>query len=246
MSNAVNLMKTAWNSRAENDAYHYIETNIDRKRFFEVGEERAAILIDPVLSEFGIGKSGEVAVDIGCGLGRFTRVLGRRFAKAIGIDVSDHMIAQAKATASGLHNLEFFVSDGVSFPQPGNSADFVWSYEVFQHMPSNEVVEANVRETARILRPGGYGLLHFKSAYENPTFLGRISRLFPNAWVQAIKRLLGKNSLTDDQAWRGAKPLRKRAIQAMCETAGLQVAGFRDDPTHKPGTRIFAVVTLAA
>lgn len=246
MSDVVNLMKTAWNDRAENDAYHYIETNTDRRRFFEVGEERAAILIDPVLSGFGIGKSGEVAVDVGCGLGRFTRVLGRRFSKAIGIDVSDGMIAQAKSTACGLPNLEFFVSDGVSFPQPENSVDFVWSYEVFQHMPSNDVIRANVHETARILRPGGYGLLHFKSAYENPTFLGRVSRLFPNSWVQAIKRRLGKNSLTDDQAWRGAKPLNKRAIQAMCEAAGLQVAEFRDDPTHKPGTRIFAVVTPAA
>lgn len=234
----------AWNNRAEKDAYHYIETNLDRERFFEVGEERARILIDPVLSKFGFEESNTVAVDIGCGLGRFTQVLGRRFSKVAGIDVSDSMITQAKATMSGVPNLEFFVSDGVSFPQAENSVDFAWSYEVFQHMPTNDVIRSNVQETARILRPGGYGLLHFKSAYENPTALGRISRLFPNSWVQAIKRLLGKNSLTDDQAWRGAKPLSKRAIQAMCEDAGLKVAEFRDDPTHKAGTRTFAVVML--
>jgi len=246
LSDAVNLMKTAWNNRAEKDAYHYIKTNLDQKRFFEVGEERAQMLIDPVLSKFGIEKSSMVAVDIGCGLGRFTQVLGHRFSKAIGIDVSDHMIAQAKATMSGVPNLEFVVSDGVSFPQAENSVDFVWSYEVFQHMPTNDVIKSNVQETARILRPGGYGLLHFKSAYENPTVLGRISRLFPNSCVQAIKRLLGKNSLMDDQAWRGAKPLNKRAIQAMCEDAGLKIAEFRDDPTHKAGTRTFAVVMLTS
>ncbi len=246
MSDVIGLMKTMWNKRAENDAFYYIETNVDKKRFFEIGEERAAILIDPVLSKYQIEKSDKVSIDIGCGLGRFTQVLGRRFSKAIGVDVSDSMIAQAKATMSDVPNLEFVVSDGVSFPKPDHSVDFVWSYEVFQHMPSNDVIKSNVRETARILRPGGYGLLHFKSAYENPSLLGRTSRVFPNSWVQGIKRLLGKSSLTDDQAWRGARPLNKRAIRAMCEDAGLKVAEFRDDPTHKAGSRTFAVVMLAA
>jgi ubiquinone/menaquinone biosynthesis C-methylase UbiE len=53
--------------------------------------------------------------------------------------------------------IEFLASDGVSLPQEANSADFVWSYEVFQHMPSHDIVMGNLREVQRILKPTGIG-----------------------------------------------------------------------------------------
>lgn len=241
-------MKAAWNNRAQKDAYHYVETqfwNHDQTAFFALGEERARILIVPVLKTLGIEGSGKTAVDIGCGVGRFTQALGRRFGEAIGIDVSDKMIAQAKAAAPNLANLTFIVSDGVSLPQPSDSADFVWSYEVFQHMPALEVIRSNLREVVRILRSSGYGLLHFRCPHEYPTILSHVSRFVPVSLIRTIKHLLGKDPLTADLSWRGAKPLTKSDIHAMCKNAGLDVVEFRDDPTHQPGTRVFAVVRRA-
>ena len=248
LSNIKKEMKSTWDLRAQKDAYHYIETklwNHDHEKFFALGEERAQILIDPVLKKLGIEGSDKTAVDIGCGVGRFTQSLGRRFAKVTGVDVSDSMIAQARLAAPLSDNLEFIASDGMSLPQNANSADFVWSYEVFQHMPSHEIIMANLCEIRRILRSDGYGLLHFRSAQEYPTTLWRGAQFVPTSLVRAIKRLLGRDPLKSDQYWSGAGPLKKTEIQAMCKNSGLEVIEFRDDPTHEPGTRIFALVRLA-
>ena len=245
MSDPSQRMKAAWNSRAQKDAFLYVETefwNQDKQAFFALGESRATILIDPMLKQFGIDPSGKVAIDIGCGVGRFTQALGRRFSRAVGLDVSDDMVVQAQAAAAGLSNLSFMAGDGLSLPHPSDSADFVWSYEVFQHMPSHAVIQAHVNEAGRILKSNGYGLLHFRSAHNYPTIFWSIASLVPTPVIRISKRLLGKDPLTADPTWRGAEPLTKPNIEAMCRKAGLEVVEFRDDPTHNPGSRIFAVV----
>jgi ubiquinone/menaquinone biosynthesis C-methylase UbiE len=241
-------MKAAWNRRAQCDAYYYVETaHWDKKpdKFFALGEERAKVLIDPVLEKLKITGTGKTAVDIGCGVGRFTRALGRRFDKVIGVDVSEDMIAQAKADNKFMENLSFLEGDGISFPIMDNTADFVWSYEVFQHMPSHGVIRSNLRETARILHKDGYGLIHFRSAHKYPPILWHIAALTPEWMITTAKRLLGKDPLTGDKAWRGAKPVRSDDIRAMCEDTGLRVVEFCEDPTHAPGTRTFAVIQIA-
>ena len=43
----------------------------------------------PFLDKYMIVGTGSTAVDVGCGAGRFTRALARRFDRVIGIDVSD-------------------------------------------------------------------------------------------------------------------------------------------------------------
>jgi ubiquinone/menaquinone biosynthesis C-methylase UbiE len=60
-------------------------------------------------------------------------------------------------------NLVFKVGDGCSLPLPDRSSDFVYSYEAFQHMPSDPLISANLGETAKIVRAGGYTLLHFRT-----------------------------------------------------------------------------------
>ena len=85
-------MKLAWNRRARKDAFRYVETKFwdsDVDRFFALGEEHTRLLIDPILDKYMIVGTGSTAVDVGCGAGRFTRALARRFDRVIGIDVSD-------------------------------------------------------------------------------------------------------------------------------------------------------------
>ncbi|HVK67619.1 MAG TPA: class I SAM-dependent methyltransferase [Polyangium sp.] len=54
-------------------------------------------------------------IDIGCGNGRFTRLLAARFSKVVGLDVSSHAIDKARAESAGITNLSFHVAD-VSIP----------------------------------------------------------------------------------------------------------------------------------
>ncbi|MDI1446596.1 class I SAM-dependent methyltransferase [Polyangium sp. 6x1] len=54
-------------------------------------------------------------IDIGCGNGRFTRLLAARFPRVVGLDVSSHAIDKAWEESAGITNLSFHVAD-VSMP----------------------------------------------------------------------------------------------------------------------------------
>jgi ubiquinone/menaquinone biosynthesis C-methylase UbiE len=47
------------------------------------------------------------------------------------------------------------LSNGVELPFASNSFDFVYSFTCFQHMPTIEIVRANIREAHRVLRYSG-------------------------------------------------------------------------------------------
>jgi 2-polyprenyl-3-methyl-5-hydroxy-6-metoxy-1,4-benzoquinol methylase len=133
-------MREAWNDRARRDAFHYVETkhwNGDVDAFFALGEERCRLLVDPLLESRGVAASDVTALDLGCGVGRITRALARRFGTVVGIDVSDEMVRRARDLhpPGAYPNLRFAESDGVSIALDDGSVDFVFSYEVLQHMP---------------------------------------------------------------------------------------------------------------
>jgi SAM-dependent methyltransferase len=129
-------MKQMWDKRAGKDAFYYVESAFwdgDVSSFFALGEERVRLLVDPYISLLAVPEINICALEIGCGLGRFSRSLAQRFKHVIGVDVSDEMIRQAKElNPSSIQNLEFKATDGASYPFiSSNSIDFVFSYEVF-------------------------------------------------------------------------------------------------------------------
>lgn len=238
-------MQEAWNARAKADAVFYVESHhaSDLDGFFDRGEERAALFLDPVLSRRFRDVAGLHVLEIGCGLGRFSRALARRFREVTAIDVSDEMIARARAANGPWGNIRFHATDGEKIPMPAQSADFVFSYEVFQHMPSHGVIQANLREVGRVLKPGGAALIHLRTGGLRLQLLYRLAGLVPTWAHAALKRLRGKRALTSDATWRGAPPLSAADITRMARAAGLAVAELLPDPTHGPGTRVFALMT---
>lgn len=240
-------MQEAWNARAKADAVFYVESyhTSDAEGFFQRGEERAVLFLDPVLSRWMPGASERQALEIGCGLGRFSRALARRFRSVTAIDVSDEMIVQAKTANVGFGNVRFQATDGETIPLETQSTDFVFSYEVFQHMPSHEVIEANLREVARVLRPDGRAMIHLRTGGIRLRLLYRAANLLP-AWAHAaLKRAQGKRTLTSDLTWRGAPPLSHAQVVRMARRAGLELTQALPDPTHGPGTRMFALLSPA-
>jgi SAM-dependent methyltransferase len=106
-----------------------------------------------------------------------TRWFAEAFGEVHAFDVSPRMIEAAQARLSGCPNVHFHPSTGRDLaPLPDASVDLVFSYIVFQHIPSREVIENYVREAARVLRPDGALKFQVNGGPEQPaqpdTWLG--------------------------------------------------------------------------
>jgi len=238
-------MRRGWNARAARNPYFYVETsywNGNIERFFALGEESARLLIDPILARLEPERG--LALDLGCGVGRFSRALARRFDRVVAVDVSDQMLAEAKRQqfSHDCKNVTFKKSDGVALPIADDSVDFVWSYEVFQHIPTHRAIEANIAEVGRVLRPAGTAMIHFKTGYQRPR-LHAVLRHLPQWAIALAMRITRQDPLMADRAFRGAPPLSREQIETMLGKGGLPVLEIFNDPTHPDGTRAFAIAT---
>jgi arsenite methyltransferase len=100
---------------------------------------------------------GEVVLDLGSGAGADVLISARRVGpsgKAIGLDMTDEMLelALSNATEAGVHNVEFLKGYIEDIPLPDASVDVVISNCVINLSADKRQV---LRETARVLRPGG-------------------------------------------------------------------------------------------
>jgi SAM-dependent methyltransferase len=105
-------------------------------------------------------RRGLRGLEIGCGPGRVMRPMARHFAELHGVDVSDEMITLAREKLRHVSNTFPRTTDGATLSgYADESMDFVYSYAVFQHIPSREVVFEYFREIHRVLRTGGFARL---------------------------------------------------------------------------------------
>lgn len=96
------------------------------------------------------------AVDLGCGTGAFSVHAARYFRKVLAVDVSREMqsIAEAKARAAGITNVEFHRGGFLGF-SPDAPVDVVFSKWVLHHLP-DYWKQAALLNVNRMLKPGGY------------------------------------------------------------------------------------------
>ena len=148
-------MRQDWNRRAAEDANYYVafgRREQDDEEFFTT----AADVVRGLIAELKRLGRREAALEIGCGPGRLMRPMARHFGEIHGVDVSDEMVRLARERLRDVPNAHPQVtpsSDLAMFPDA--KFDFVYSYAVFQHIPSREVVFGYLREACRVLKPGG-------------------------------------------------------------------------------------------
>jgi arsenite methyltransferase len=102
-------------------------------------------------------RAGETVLDLGSGAGADVLISARRVAptgRAIGLDMTDEMLALARANAAdaGVRNVEFLKGYIEDVPLPDDSVDVVISNCVINLSGDKAAV---IREAARVLRPGG-------------------------------------------------------------------------------------------
>ena len=154
-------MRNDWNTRALENAEHYVanaQEQWERREFFRSGEISVANEVMPDMVNICGGSRSPLdlhMLEIGCGVGRMTRMLARIFETVTALDISDEMLAKARTNLEELENVHLVLGDGQSLADINSEQiDFAFSFIVFQHIPSLSVIESYCREVHRVLKPG--------------------------------------------------------------------------------------------
>ena len=186
--------KEDWERLAETDALWAVLTAPDRRgggwdeeAFFATGEAEVAHVLS-VVDTLGRPLRRSAALDFGSGVGRLTRALARRFDRAVGVDISEVMVASASRLNNGAGACEFRVNTTADLAQFDTASfDFVYSSIVLQHLPSADAIEAYVAEFLRVAKPEG--LVVFGAA----TRIAPLYALQPRRRLYTLLRRLGVN-----------------------------------------------------
>jgi SAM-dependent methyltransferase len=154
-------MREDWNSRAREDAHYYVafgRRDQDDGEFQDTAQEVVhGLEWEMRRLPAGVPAANRRAVEIGCGPGRLLRPMSAHFGEIHGVDISDEMVARARQRLAHIPHAHAHVARNSNLEMfCGESFDFAYSYAVFQHIPSAEVVFGYLRETWRVLKPGGY------------------------------------------------------------------------------------------
>jgi len=165
-------MREEWNARAREDAGYYVafgRRDQDDAGFFATATGVINNLEATLRRVPAREHAAWRALEIGCGPGRLMRPMSRHFAEIHGVDVSDEMVALAQEKLRDVPNAFPHLGDGSRLSMfQDESIDFVYSYAVFQHIPSRDVVLEYLREIQRVLKPGGWARLQINGLPRTP------------------------------------------------------------------------------
>ncbi|MDA8071296.1 MAG: class I SAM-dependent methyltransferase [Actinomycetota bacterium] len=235
-------MRDYWDAKARENAMFYIHSELDYahsdpEAFWRSGEENLertlGLFDDHVLP-------GDDVVEIGCGMGRMTRPLALRAGKVIGVDVSEEMVRRAREALADLTNVTLFVGSGIDLAGiPDASADVVYSFIVFQHIPDPAITCRYVRDIGRVLRPGGWTLFQVS---DFPAIHRAESHPGQHAWRNRLAQIRGRRPRGClSSPWLGSAVARRDLLRALA-AGGLVLDGTVGDATqycfvraHRPG-----------
>lgn len=212
-------MREFWDERAREDAFFFVDNRIPYKdpeaaeQFWAMGRRDLDLLLGSVDVEL---KPADHVVEIGCGVGRLTRVVAERVASVVAVDVSKDMLEIAQRENAALSNVRWMLGDGESLAGIDDaSADAVVSHVVFQHIPDPAITLGYVREVGRVLRPGGVAALHLsndKSVHD-----------WKPSWKDRVRELLGRAPKGQTNAsWLGSA-VELDDLQRAVADGGMQI-----------------------
>lgn len=172
----IERMRADWNRRAREDAYFYAafaRQHQSDAEFFASASETIATLEGELGRLAPSPVSERRALEIGCGPGRLMLPMSRHFGEIHGVDISEGMVALARERLKGTPARVHVTPNSDLAMFPGDFFDFVYSYTVFQHIPSREVVLNYMRESRRVLKPGGVLCCQLRGTPPMPTELER-------------------------------------------------------------------------
>jgi arsenite methyltransferase len=169
---------------------------------------------------------GEIVLDLGSGAGADVLISARRVGptgKAIGLDMTDEMLALARANAAeaGVENAEFVKGYLEDLPLPDGAVDVVISNCVINLSGDKPQV---IREAARVLRPGGRFAV--SDVIADPDMDAR-TRADMAAWTGCIAGALTEAEFRSALAAAGLADVEIRETHRVHEHAGAAIIRAR-------------------
>jgi len=130
--------------------------------------------------------AGSVGFDLGCGSGRWAKMVAQRVGTLNLIDPSPAALAVAKRNLADAKNAIFHVADAGCIPLEENSCDFGYSLGVLHHIPDTA---AGLRECVKRLKPGAPFLLYLYYSFDNRPAWFRTVWHLSDIGRQAISRM---------------------------------------------------------
>lgn len=127
---------------------------------------------------------GKKALEIGCGIGAFAKILDERGFKVTATDISAYIIKKAR---KNLKNIDFQVMDIEKDLKIKNQFDYIFAFEVLEHLQNPVQALKNMK---RMLNRKG--MLIFSTPYPTKETLAdpmHINVNLPNYWLSVGKRL---------------------------------------------------------
>ena len=175
-------LKNAWEGLAERDALSAILTDDskaggkwDLAEFMATGDAEIATVMSHLTAIGHAPDRNGAALDFGCGVGRLTQAMARRFASCVGVDISQQMIQQAASLNQYAH-CRYVASSAARLPFDDASFSFIYSNIVLQHVPRRFAKEY-LREFVRVLAPAGVLVFGVQDSFAAPDFSSRLVRV---------------------------------------------------------------------
>lgn len=227
-------MRRDWDDRARKDAFFYIASwrkDWNETSFLESGEDDYKRFVAKTLERHAFSTEGKSMLELGCGAGRMTRSLAQRFTHVAAVDISSEMLAHARALHDSVANIEWVRGNGADLAEVRSaSVDFVFSYLVLQHLPTETLFDTYIREILRVLIDGGLCLFQFNgTGQKNMNWKGRIAWEFVDAlWAmrlagasKAAAKLLGLDPEMAGKSWHGVHVKSEDVAKTVRENGGL-------------------------
>ena len=139
----------------------------------ERGDWARQNILDPVMLERVLAKPFKRALDVGCGEGRFCRLLQTHQISAVGIDPTNALIDAARAhDPAGSYEL----ARAEALPFPDASFDLVISYLTLIDIDD---FRAAIGEMVRVLEPGGTLLIANLTSFITANTCSTLERTLP-------------------------------------------------------------------
>jgi cyclopropane fatty-acyl-phospholipid synthase-like methyltransferase len=189
-----------WEKFAQEDAEYYI-LSVDEVRsqdglkyFFESGERDTT----ETLKNVDTLEQRDRCLEIGCGIGRLTFPHSRQFKEVSVVEISETMLSKLKklATEKQIQNIRTYLFHE-NWDQPG-AYNYVYSYEVFQHIQDLGIIESYIRRISSSLHAHNRVQVHFDTRPQHLLYIIRNMLpdfLLPKLQRKGIRRIRRKSSL---------------------------------------------------